>query len=82
MQSNYDDMLTPILMTISTFRCLMQVNTNMKKAKTHFFLWTSFTLYDSTNQVSPDNTESWDRSLERGSIGTIFRVTFEIKLER
>ena len=37
MQSNYDVIFTTILMTISTFRCLMQVNTNMKKARTHFF---------------------------------------------
>ena len=45
MLSNYDDMLTTTLMTISTFRCLMQVNITMKKARTHFFLWTSFNLY-------------------------------------
>ena len=45
MLSNYDDMLTTTLITISTFRCSMPVNINMKKASTHSFLWTSFNLY-------------------------------------
>ena len=38
MLSNYDDMLITTLMIISTFRCLMPVNINMKKARTHSFL--------------------------------------------
>ena len=45
MQGNHDDRFTATFITISTFRCMMQVNIKMKKARKHLFLWTLFNLY-------------------------------------